>query len=338
MPIVADVALLDPTQTDRAISAETKRNEFSHEDGFYQALVEAGIPFEFVADQVLSLDELAPFKVLILPNAERLSDQQCDVIRTWVSAGGAIVAAYQTSLLDEKGDARNDFGLADVLGVELNEPSRGPVKNNYIALMEDHPLHSGLEGASRIIGGSHLLSVTAAPDTDVPFRFIPDFPDLPMEEVYPREEPDQPAVTARELPGGGRAVYFGFDIGSLFWEALQADHAQLIANATRWALHGNERVCLSGPGLVDVAVRENASGIAVSLVNLTNPMAMRGAIRETVRLAGQRVEITIPPGRTIASAKLLVAERDVNVDVVDGRATVELPPIDLLEVVKLTWA
>lgn len=338
MPIVADVAILDPTQTDRAASTEVRRHEYSHEDGFYQALVEARIPFEFVADQVLSADELAPFKVLVLPNAERLSDDQCQAIRTWVKASGSIVAAYQSSLLDADGNARTNFGLGDVLGVELQASSRGPVKNNYIALMGEHSLHAGLTGASRVIGGSRLLSVSAQAGTDVPFRFIPDFPDLPMEEVYPREQPDLPAVTARDVPGGGRAVYFGFDIGSLFWETLQADHAQLIANAVRWALRDRERVRVDGPGLVDVAIRENESGIAVSIVNLTNPMTMRGAIRETIPLARQRIRIAMPEAQAKAEAHLLVADREVDVDITGGLATVELPELNLLEVLKLTWA
>ncbi len=337
MPLVADVAMLDPTQTDRAISSEARRHEFSHEDGFYQALVEARIPFEFIADQVLSAETLAPFKVLVLPNAERLSDEQCEVISSWVRSGGALVAAYQSSMLDENGNARNNLGLADVLGVELHEPSRGPVKNNYIALTGDHPLQEGFTGAQRIIGGTHLLSVTAQQDADVPFRFIPDFPDLPMEEVYPREEAKLPAVTVREVPGGGRTVYFGFNIGSIYWEALQADHSRLISNAVRWALRDRQHVRVDGHGLIDVAVRENRSRVAVSLVNLTNPMAMRGAIRETIPVTRQRVEIEVPDGATSAHGRLLVAGGEIDVQIENGVASVEVPEIDLLEVLHVSW-
>ncbi len=337
MPIVAEVALLDPTQSDRFISPEARRRQFSHEDGFYQALVEARIPFEFVADQVLSAQELAPFKVLVLANAERLSDEQCAVIGSWVEAGGSLVAAYQSSLLDETGRSRANFGLADVLGVDLVKASRGPVKNNYIALIGEHRMHAGLVGARRIIGGTHLLEVAAREGGEVPFRFIPDFPDLPMEEVYPREEPAVPAVVTRELPSGGRVAYFGFNLGSLFWETLQADHGLLIANAVRWALRDRPQVRVEGPGLVDVAVRQNEGGMAVSLVNLTNPMAMRGAIRETIPLTRQRIEVRLPAGAAKVGGRLLVDDREVDVDVRDGLAVVDVPRIELLEVLHLAW-
>lgn len=336
MPITAEVALLDPTQTDRAISPGN-RTQFAHEDGFYQALVEARIPFEFIADQVLSPEELSQFKVLVLPNAERLSDEQCAVIRDWVEVGGSLVAAYQSSLLDETGRPRVNLGLADVLGVDLVQPSRGPVKNNYMALMGDHHLQAGLDGAKRIIGGTHLMGITAREGTEVPFRFIPDFPDLPMEEVYQREGPDAPAVVARELPGGGRSVYFAFDIGSLFWETLQADHGRVIANAVEWTLRDQPQVRIEGQGLVDLAVRQNDTGIAIALVNLNNPMAMRGAIRETIPLPRQRVEVRLPAGAAGASGRLLVTERDIDVAVHDNIATIEVPEIGLLEVVRLTW-
>jgi hypothetical protein len=260
------------------------------------------------------------------------------VIRSWVEAGGSLVAAYQSSLLDENGVARPTFGLADVFGVDLISPTRGPVKNNYMAMMEAHELHAGLEGAHRIIGGTHLLEIAPWNGVSVPFRFIPDFPDLPMEEVYPRQGPAEPAVVARELPSGGRVVYVAFNIGSLFWETLQADHGRVIANAVRWALRDRPLVRVEGPGLVDIAVRRNDAAIAVSLVNLTNPMAMRGAIRETLPLPRQRIAVRVPKGVTSVRGRLLVAGHEMDVGVQNGIATSEVSEMGLLEVLHLTWA
>ncbi len=341
LPIAAEVALLDPTQSDRLLTPADQRSRFSDEDGFYGALVEARIPFEMVADQVLSDTDLAPFRVLVLANAERLSDAQCETIRRWVEGGGSLVVAAQSSLRDETGALRDTYGLADVMGVDATGPARGPVRNNYAALTGSHRLHAGMDGASRIIGGVHLMALVprAGADVEIPFRFIPDFPDLPMEEVYPRAGPDSPAVVTREHPGGGRVVTIGWDIGAVFHEAQQADHGQLIANAVRWALRDDERVRVEGPGLVDVAVRSRNDGreIAVAIVNLTNPMAMRGAIRETIPLHGQRVRVRVPDGWGTPVARLLVADVPVDARVEDGCAVLDIPLIELLEVVHLVW-
>jgi hypothetical protein len=318
--ITAEVALLDAGGND-------------HEDGFYQALVEARIPFEFVSDKVMTLERLRAFKVVVLANAEQLSDEQCAILRSYVEGGGSLVAAYQSSLYDERGAARSDFGLGDVLAVRLTDTSR-PVQNNYIALMAPHPLNAGFDGATRIIGGTHIIGV--ASDAAAPFRFIPDFPDLPMEEVYQREAPDEPAVVCTQNAAGGRTVYFAFNLGALFWEALQSDHGRLIANAVSWALGKTPDVSVEGAGLVDVAVYTGDAGTAVALVNLTNPMAMRGPIRETLPLPPQTVSIAVPTDRV--KVRLVVAGTDMKPKVVDGRAEVVIPAAGLVEVVHVDWS
>ena len=331
MRITAEVALLDPTRT-----GQLRAGDNDHEDGFYHALVEARMPFEFISDQVLSAERLAPFKVIVLANAEQLSEEQCAILREYVGNGGSLVASYQSSLYDENGRARADFGLGDVLGVRLTEPSR-PVQNNYIALMDEHPLNGGFEGTTRIIGGTHILGVEVeAAWVDVPWRFIPDFPDLPMEEVYQREAPDGPAVICTENANGGRTVYFALNLGAIFWEALQSDHGRLIANAVGWALGKTPDVTVVGAGLVDIAVHRSDTGLAIALVNLTNPMAMRGPIRETLPLPPQAVSIAVPD-RPV-TARLLVAGVDVEPTVAEGRAEIVIPTAGLLEVVHLDWS
>jgi hypothetical protein len=282
----------------------------------------------------LSAERLSPFKVIVLANAEHLGDEQCAVLRQYVEGGGSLVAAYQTSLYDERGQVRADFGLADVLGVHLTEASRA-VKNNYIALMDDHQLNRGFPGTTRIIGGTHILGVEADPDTEVPFRFIPDFPDLPMEEVYSRHDPDRPAVICRQNANGGRVVYFPFNLGSIFWEALQSDHGLLVANAVDWALGKEPEVTVEGAGLLDLAVHRGENSVAVVIVNLTNPMAMRGPIRETLPLPPQTVSVAVPDGPV--KGTLLVAGVEVEPTVANGRAEITIPTAGLLEVVHLTW-
>ncbi|MFI7612672.1 alpha-amylase family protein [Nonomuraea terrae] len=336
MEITAEVALLDPNRTDRPPTGSGGA-AFADEDGFYQALVEARIPFELIADQALTPERLRRHKVLVLANADRLSDEQCEVIRAYVASGGGLVAAHESSLYDENGERRPNFGLADVFGTDLLTPARGPVKNNYISLMDEHPVNAGFGGATRIIGGTRLLGTRAREGARVPFRFVPDFPDLPMEEVYVRQAPDLPAVVVRQAPGGGRVVHLPFDIGSIFWEALQADHGRLIGNAVLWALGDEPEVTVRGPGLVDVAVRRDDGGIAVTLVNLSNPMTMRGAIRETLPLPAQTVTVRLPEGGRDVAARLLVAGTEVKVTADAGQAEVSVPDLGLVEVVHVSW-
>ena len=60
-----------------------------------------------------------------------------------------------------------------------------------------------------------------------PLTRVPSYPDLPMEDVYPREaKTDIAEVYLREV-GKGRVAYFPGDIDRTFWEVLDPDHGRL---------------------------------------------------------------------------------------------------------------
>jgi hypothetical protein len=333
----AEIAVIDPSTTLRHWAPE-KRHLAEHNDlGFYQALIEAKLPFEFLSDQVMTPEALDRFKLIILANVSHLSDEQCAAIRDYVARGGSVVAAYETALYDEAGKPRTDFGLADVFGAHLTAPTRGPVKNTYVALNGSHPVNAGYEGAARIIGGTRLLTVDASADAETPFLYVPDFPDLPMEEVYPRLDPQGAAVIARQTPAGGRVVYIPWNIGEVFWEVLAPDHGRLIENAVRWALTATPAVVVSGKGVVDIAVCKKPGQTAVWLVNLTNPMMMKGPVRDVFPISNVSVSVAVPPGCAGASIKLLVSGLEITAPVADGRVAVVVPSIEAVEVVHLIW-
>ena len=90
---------------------------------------------------------------------------------------------------------------------------------------------------------------------------------------------------------------------------------------------------ISGRSTLDLAVRRNDAGMAVVLNNLTNPMMMKGPIRETIPLRGQSVSVALPPGATTATARLLVSGQVPATSLQAGRLHVDLPEIHTNEVV-----
>ena len=80
--------------------------------------------------------------------------------------GGSIVATYETSLYDEWGVRRNDFGLASLFGTSFTGKEEGPLLNSYLTLEKDPAtgqfpsLLAGFEDATRIINGTHCVTVT----------------------------------------------------------------------------------------------------------------------------------------------------------------------------------
>ena len=57
--------------------------------------------------------------VLVLPNIGAMSDGECAIVRRFVERGGTLIATGVTSLYDENGEARADFGLAPVFGAHI---------------------------------------------------------------------------------------------------------------------------------------------------------------------------------------------------------------------------
>ncbi|MDY6960652.1 MAG: hypothetical protein SV862_01955, partial [Pseudomonadota bacterium] len=182
-----------------------------------------------------------------------------------------------------------------------------------------------------------LMGVDADAKAQTPFLYVPDFPDLPMEEVYPREAPQGAAVIAHETSHGGRVVYIPWNIGEVFWKVLAPDHGRLIANAVNWAIGKDHRVRVEGKGIIDIAVYESDDAMAIFLVNLTNPMMMKGPLREIFPIGEQAVSIKMPEGRTSASVKLLVTGEPRPCRVVADRLEIRVPFIEALETVHITW-
>jgi hypothetical protein len=65
---------------------------------------------------------------------------------------------------------------------------------------------------------------------------------------------------------------------------------------------------------------------------------MKGPTREFYPVGRQTVSVAIPSGKSFGAAKLLVAGTTASVKVTGNRVDIEVPEIELMEVVHLTWA
>ena len=337
---LARVGMVFSQQTSHFYGGERARAKVEdHTLGYYQALIESRIPFEMVHDALLDAAHVDQFKVLIFPNIAALSNAQCEQIRGYVQRGGSIVATYETSLYDEWGARRADFGLADLFGASYDGAIDARMQNSYLRLEADaagkrHPILAGLDGTERIINGVSRIH-TKGSYANPPLTLIPSYPDLPMEEVFPRvAKTDVPEVFVREI-GKGRVVYFPWDIDRTFWEVLCVDHWKLLRNAVDWAANEPRPVVVTGPGTLDVTIWRQKDSVTVHLVNLTNSMMMKGPIREFIPTPAQQVGVRLPEGKKARKVQLLVSGRAVQVREGNGRVSLTIPSILDHEVVAI---
>jgi hypothetical protein len=287
-----------------------------HINGWYHALIEARIPFEMVHDRLLDESHVGQFRTLVLPNIAALSGPQCDQLHSFVQRGGRVIATHETSLYDEWGAKRKNFGLAELFGVDFAGRTQARMQNTYLRLEHEtarrHPMLRGLEDARRIIHGVSRVEVAPRePFAGMPLTLIPSYPDLPMEKVFPRMEKTDVAQVFLRESGKGRVVYFPWDIDRTFWEVLGVDHFKLLRNAIEWATDEPPVVEVAGPGVLDVTVWQQKKSVTVHLVNLTNPMMMKGPIREFIPVRAQQVRVRLPQGARPRRVHLLAAEKTI---------------------------
>lgn len=341
---LARVGVVYSEQTDQNYGEKLwQQKSPDHLDGMYHALVESRIPFDMVNDRLLEPENLNQFKLLILPNIAALSDKQCRQLTQFVGNGGSLVATFETSLYDEDGKPRADFGLANVFGVAWDGRVEGPLRNSYLQLRHDaakpqtRQILEGLDDTPRIINAIYKVDVKPTTAFSSPVTLIPTYPDLPMEDVYPRvPETDIRELYLRQV-GKGRVAYIPGDLDRSFWQLLNVDHGQLLGNVVRWALDEEPVAAVTGPGVVDVTVWRQAKSMTVHLVNLTNPMLLKGPFRELIPVdAG--VSVRVPAGATVTGVKLLMSGQTPKFEVSRGKVTVAVPRILDHEIVALDLA
>jgi hypothetical protein len=341
---VARVGIVYSEQTEQNYGGEAwQKNIGDHENGMYHLMVEISMPFEMVNDRLLDEAHISQFKLLVLPNVAALSADQCAQLRKFVEKGGSLMATFETSLYDEHGMQRADFGLADIFGVSYSHGVEGPMQNSYLRLKSDdsgkefHPILKGLEDAYRIINAIHQVKVTANVNFSSPVTIIPTYPDLPMEDVYPRvADTNDRGVYLRQI-GASRIAYIPGDMDRAYWQIMSPDHLQLLRNIVRWALNEAPMAEVKSPGsVIDVVLWKQETSMTAHLVNLTNPMMMKGPFRELLPVSAE-ISIRIPKGSKVTGVQLLAGEMKPEYKINGDVITVAIPEILDHEIVAIDF-
>ena len=299
--------------------------------GVREALIGARIPSIPVhADHIArDADGLA---VLILPNIGALSDAQCAAIRAFVERGGGVVATGETSRYDDRGDARPDFALAEIFGVEgpgVHHGSAGAAEpgwdswaqHSYLRITNRHAVFDGFEDTDLLPFGGRLEVVRARPGVTVPLTFVPPFPIYPPEKSWMRQPTSAlPALTLNETRGGGRVAYLAADLDRCFGRDYLPDHGRLLANLVRWTGRDRSRLHVDGAGLIDCHLYRQPGRLILHLVNLTNPGAWRPPLHELVHAGPFRVKVQLTEAVAGKAAKLLVTGKSATLSVDGGWA------------------
>jgi hypothetical protein len=299
--------------------------------GTFRACVEEHLPTAVVNDWDLTPAGLAGYAVLVLPNAACLSDRQAEAIRTFVTAGGGLVASLDTSLFDENGDARPNFALADIFGADYRgipdaTGGKAELDENFArALPSDYwekrrGVFDAKVSAASFLNAGRLAEYVGT--DSVTFKG-------PAVRVRPREgavvavtfgpkgaiAPGSPAVLTRTV-GRGRVVYLAAGFDAAYYLYPYPYQRLIVANAIRWAAGSvPQPVSVAAPMCVHATtVRQRTAGGERLIVHLFNDLNTSGGhafpnddvplreevipiadIRVTFRMPGRIARLTLEP-------------------------------------------
>ena len=322
-----------------------------HLHGLVYGLLKARIPFDIVHERKLDAASLDQYRSLILPNVAALSDEQCAQIRAFVERGGSLIATFESSLYDEWGQPRDDYGLAEILGVHksglpikklsdafsLVYRGEAPVGHAFQLIRQpDHPIFEWVHDTDYLAYDGRLCLITTEPDVRMLATLIPPYPMYPPEMAFPefRETPT-PTVVVREV-GDSRIVYFPGDIDRELWDHNLTELGQTMGEAIRWALGNRQIISVDGPGLLDVQPYRKGDELIVHLVNLNQVNVWHAPLDEIIPLPGQRVRVRLQSRERVQGAQLLVAGQPVDWHADGQEITISIPAIEAHEVVVLT--
>jgi hypothetical protein len=274
-----------------------------------------------------------------------MSDAQCESVRRFAARGGAVIATGLTSLFNEFGDSRKDFGLADIFGAHLTAQTAiaAQTLHTYLRLSPElraavpgpnagdepritgqrHPALKGFEQTDILPFGGTLTALRLDPGVTVPMTFVPPFPVLPPETSWMRE----PATNIPGLVLKDRVAFMPADIDRQYARNNLPDHAQLLANLVRWAAGGDIPLQLEGRGLFDCNLYTQPGRVIAHLVNLTDTGRMPITDDDMVPSGPLKFALKLPAGVKARTVKMLVAGRTLVPLIANGWARIAIPSI-----------
>lgn len=344
---LANIAVLYPQSTiafyrsdgarERRLNGE-RIDPTDYLQGLYYALLEGRFLFDFVHQENLTQASLKRYKVLLAPNAAYLRDGECQAVREYVSSGGSLLASFETSRYNEWGERREDFCLADVLGVHVAGDPIGPFNNSYMHIDRPHPITDGFKDTEILPGPEFRVPVGHLAPASTFLSVIPHYPAFPPEMVYPRiRRTEEPAAVFREGQGNsGKVVYFPGDIARTAWKSGNPDLNRLIIRSIDWLMNGQAApVTVQGDGMVEIFGWETEPGLAVHILNYTNPNLMRSFVRRLYPIGPLAVKLKLPQMKKISTVRALRAGRTLPFKQTGGTVEFEVPSVRDYEVAAL---
>ena len=300
--------------------------------GIEKVLMEDHRPFGFLPDFRLDSAGLSGCELLILPDVACLSDRQLAVIRSYVKNGGKLLATYSTSLYDQDGQRREDFGLSALFGCSAEPGLFDTRKDSYQYIVHRNSLLEGFENTEMLMnGGKTLRCIQAGETSKVLTALVPQLNNQPPEKAWRDTLPINLPVMLSNVWGKGKVIYFANQPDRLSIHPGHNDFRALLKNSFK-ELQPLRWLSTNAPESVHINVTKSTDQkcYMVTLINLSS--APERPIRSLIPVRDVSIEINLPDGESYLSHEILRKESDVRISK-KSRQKIEIELEELSEMV-----
>jgi hypothetical protein len=283
--------------------------------GAWQLLKDLSYDAEPFLDYEMTAERLARYKLVYVPNAPCLSAAQCTTLASYVAGGGTLLATHLTSMADEFGRPRPNYGLTELFGASVKAPE--PVERPDLYL--------------RLIPSGKLIPQ----DSQVMLFGVDGAEVLAETQDRGRRSTLGPAIVTRRQ-GKGQVIYIGSGLEAVYEETLNASLRAYFDSLLDPILASTRTYELEfRPGLMPQFASSHDTLLLHLLANTGNIWKKLLVEEEFLPVKNVRVRVRLPQGRSAKSVALMWSGARASWSARDGWVELTVPQVQVYEVVRV---
>lgn len=236
--------------------------------GAHKMLVESHVSCDF--HYSLFADDLEPFPLIVLPEPGPYPQEFHERLRSYVEAGGTLLAVGTALRTD------NGMALEDVFGIELIEPFASANEEHQAVHFVPHPeIANELPALPHQVRGPAMKFLLRGAE-ELAALHLPQARSQPPVKAFrsgyaPASQQRSPfAFATQHRYGRGRAIYLGADVFGIYWRWNHNWLRQLVANIITHC-GPTPPFRLRAPTTVEANLMRSDNGLLLNLVHYDLP-------------------------------------------------------------------
>lgn len=303
--------------------------------GIHQALAESHVIFDYVLDGQLTPESLKRFAVVILPSSGCINQQEAQDLHAYVRQGGRLIVTGETSLYDDLGKKRDDFLLADLMGVHYTA-SRPPLpypKTAPVGVVQDELMLESLPRLVWFISASCEFELDEDSGAQMAVA-ISQANEATGHDDVTAQPTDKPLATIRQV-GAGEVIYIGADLGMAYANHPYQRVRRLLES---WVNRADPWLEVEAPKVIEVTAFSKNGATVIHLVNSPSTSLRPTVAWQRLPLVDEIVpvhDINLTVKGQFGSCRLEPSGVTPALEQDDGRTRVIVPRVDIHEMVIL---